>query len=75
MCYQFRARVSLSTNQPGPSTQVAVDGILAIGEHGDYPINAKGQRLYPRRHFWEQIAGVLRRYFIDEGRASVLHSR
>ena len=39
--------------------QVAVDGILAIGEHGDYPINAKGQRLYPRRHFWEQIAGAL----------------
>ena len=40
-------------------SEVAVDGILAIGEHGDYPINSKGQRLYPRRHFWEQITGVL----------------
>ena len=40
-------------------SEVAVDGILAIGEHGDYPVNAKGQRLYPRRHFWEQISGVL----------------
>jgi hypothetical protein len=39
--------------------QCAVDGILAIGEHGDYPINGKRQRLYPRRHFWEQITGVL----------------
>ena len=39
--------------------EVAVDGILAIGEHGDYPINYKQQRLYPRRHFWEQISGVL----------------
>jgi hypothetical protein len=38
---------------------VAVDGILAIGEHGDYPVNDKGQKLYPRRHFWEQITGVL----------------
>ena len=38
---------------------VAVDGILAIGEHGDYPINNKGQKLYPRRHFFEQICGVL----------------
>ena len=37
----------------------AVDGILAIGEHGDYPENEKGQQLYPRRHFWEQITGVL----------------
>ena len=40
-------------------SEVAVDGILAIGEHGDYPVNSKGQRLYPRRHFWEQITGVL----------------
>ena len=40
-------------------SEVAVDGILAIGEHGNYPANAKGQLLYPRRHFWEQITGVL----------------
>ena len=39
--------------------ECAVDGILAIGEHGDYPVNSKNQRLYPRRHFWEQITGVL----------------
>ena len=40
-------------------SELAVDGILAIGEHGSYPANAKGQILYPRRHFWEQITGVL----------------
>ena len=40
-------------------SEVAVDGILAIGEHGDYPTNDKGQKLYPRRHFFEQICGVL----------------
>ena len=38
--------------------ELAVDGILLIGEHGDYARNEKEQRLYPRRHFFEQICGV-----------------
>ena len=39
--------------------ELAVDGVLAIGEHGDYAYNEKGQKMYPRRHFFEQIAGVI----------------
>ena len=39
--------------------KLAVDGILSIGEHGDYAWNEKEQHLYPRRYFFEQIAGVL----------------
>jgi len=39
--------------------ELAVDGVLSIGEHGDYADNEKGQKLYPRRHFFEQIAGVM----------------
>src|SRR4051794_32579645 len=40
---------------------LAVDGVLLIGEHGDYPVNAKGQQLYPRRRLFEEIVAVFRR--------------
>ncbi len=38
--------------------ELAVDGVLLIGEHGDYPWNEKEQQLYPRKYFMEQICGV-----------------
>jgi hypothetical protein len=37
---------------------LAVEGVLSIGEHGNYPENEKGQRLYPRRRFFEEITKV-----------------
>jgi hypothetical protein len=40
--------------------KLAVDGVLLIGEHGDYPLNEKGQRLYPRRRFFEETVKVFR---------------
>ena len=39
--------------------ELAVDGVLLIGEHGEYAWNEKEQHLFPRRHFMEQICGVL----------------
>lgn len=40
--------------------KLAVDGVLAIAEHGDYPYNAKGQKLYPRFEFFQQVVDVFR---------------
>ncbi|HEX4610889.1 MAG TPA: hypothetical protein VH092_22050 [Urbifossiella sp.] len=40
---------------------LAVDAVLSIGEHGQYPDNEKGQKLYPRRRFFADIAAVFER--------------
>jgi hypothetical protein len=39
---------------------LAVDGVLLIGEHGDYPYNEKLQKLYPRGRFFREILDVFR---------------
>src|SRR5579871_5350681 len=39
---------------------LAVDGVVVVGEHGTYPLNAKGQQLYPRRELFDQVVGVFR---------------
>ena len=47
--------------------RLAVDGVLLVGEHGDYPLNDRGQKLYPRFElfleitdaFWQTAQSVL----------------
>jgi hypothetical protein len=38
--------------------ELAVDAVLIVAEHGDYPRNEKGQILYPRYEFFQQCAEV-----------------
>jgi hypothetical protein len=40
--------------------RLAVDGVLLIGEHGDYPVNDKQQKLYPRFEMFLKITDVFR---------------
>src|SRR6188768_1970171 len=35
--------------------KLAVDAVLVIGEHGDYPLNEIGQKKYPRYEFFKAI--------------------
>lgn len=41
--------------------KLAVEGVLLIGEHGNYPLNDKGQVLYPRYEWMEEIARVFKK--------------
>ncbi|RUL88262.1 hypothetical protein [Tautonia sociabilis] len=38
--------------------ELAVDGVVIIGEHGDYPKTEIGQTLYPRYEFFKQVVEV-----------------
>ena len=45
--------------------RLAVDAVLVIGEHGDYPNNELGQKHYPRYEFFKHVTDVFR----EDGRA------
>ena len=47
------------TNPPGEHAELAVDGVLLIAEHGDYPYDELGRKAYPRRFMIEQILAVV----------------
>jgi hypothetical protein len=41
--------------------RLAVDAVLIIGEHGDYPRNEFGQKKYPRYEFFQQVVEVFKK--------------
>ncbi|OHB85450.1 MAG: hypothetical protein A2V98_20745 [Planctomycetes bacterium RBG_16_64_12] len=40
--------------------KLAVDAVLLICEHGEYPLNEKGQTLYPKKAFFDEIVSVFK---------------
>lgn len=56
LCKSIDEALTLGTGR------IAVEGVLSVGEHGNYPTNAKGQHLYPRRRFFEEITDSFQRH-------------
>ncbi len=51
--FGIRIEPTIEKALSGDGKHLDVDGVLIVGEHGDYPSNAKGQHMYPRRRFFE----------------------
>ncbi len=45
----------------GGEASLDIDGVLLIIEHGDYPLNERGQIMYPRYELFQKIVSVFRR--------------
>ena len=40
--------------------KLAVDGVLLVAEHGNYPFSSTGNHQYPKRRFWDETVAVFR---------------
>ena len=63
--FGFRMYPSVAEALRCGGDKLAVDAVMIIGEHGDYPRNEKGQILYPRYEFFKQCVDV----FEKDGRS------
>ena len=63
--FGFKVYPSIAETLRCGGDKLAVDAVLVIGEHGNYPSNEKGQKLYPRYEFFQEIVKV----FEKDGRS------
>lgn len=63
--YGFRIYPTIAGALTLGTGKLAVDGVLLVAEHGDYPTNEKLQKLYPRYEFFRQVVEV----FENSGRS------
>jgi hypothetical protein len=59
--YNFPVVGSIDDALTQGTGKLAVDGVLLVAEHGDYPFNDKQQQLYPRFKFFQQVVDTFRR--------------
>jgi hypothetical protein len=59
--FNVRVTRSIAEALTGGGDKLAVEGVLLIGEHGNYPRNDKEQILYPRLEMMEKIVEVFKK--------------
>ena len=59
--YDFPVSKTIADALTLGSGKLAVDGVLLVAEHGNYPFNDKEQHLYPRYEFFEQVVNVFKK--------------
>ncbi len=60
MAYGFPVKKTIAEALTLGTGKLAVDGVLLICEHGNFPHNEKNQQLYPRYEYFEQVVNVFR---------------
>ena len=68
--FGFKVYPTIAETLRNGGDRLAVDAVLIIGEHGNYPVNEKGQILYPRYEFFKQCVDV----FEKDGRAVPIYN-
>ena len=63
--FGFRVYPTISEALRCGGSELACDAVLIIGEHGEYTVNEKGQKLYPRYEFFKECVEV----FEEEGQS------
>ena len=58
--HRFRISPSIEDALTLGTGRLAVDGVLLIAEHGEYPKSSIGMPRYPKRRFWDETLKVFR---------------
>jgi hypothetical protein len=59
--YNFQVVKSIPEALTLGTGKLAVDAVLLVAEHGNYPFNDRGQQLYPRFNFFSQMVETFRK--------------
>ena len=59
--HRFRIATNIAEALTLGTGSLAVDGVLLIAEHGNYPKSPTGNTRYPKRRFWDETLSVFRK--------------